>query len=67
MLGQPRAGHLLLDCAVPQVLSERAARNRKLFLEGLHPADEGATRSRRIPVARPLLASDPEVTWLRLG
>eukprot|EP00959_Pyramimonas_sp_CCMP1952_P307995 6446036-Pyramimonas_sp.AAC.1 len=62
------AGHLLIDCPSGGThrLSERAVRNRRLFMRGFHPADEGMEGSRRFPAPRSLLASDPETHGVRL-
>ena len=63
------AGHLLVDCLSGQLghsMSERAQRNRRQFLAGFHPADEGSRDSRRIPTPRPLVGNDPETHWVRL-
>ena len=63
------AGHLLVDCLSGQhdhSLSDRAQRNRRQFLSGFHPADEGSWDSRRIPPPRPLVGTDPETHWVRL-
>jgi len=62
------AGHLLVDCQPVEFsrISERAVRNRKLFLDRRHPADEGRPNGRSLGCPRPLQASDAETTWLRL-